>query len=564
MATPNISIPAADFDNQRQALRQFASAQGAFTDVDFDGSYISALIDLLAYNTTMNNFYRNMAVGETNSATAKLRTNVAARAQDNGYIPRSFVSASAVVNIDITSSDTSRANVVVPKGTVVTGIIDNRNFTFSTKEPIVTDVTALTANAITFSTGNIIVSEGIIVSDSYTITTDSDTFEITNSQVDIASISVTVIEDNTVTTDYVNRTSVVGVGPTDRVFFVRLGATGNYFVEFGDGVTGYRPKSGSIVVVDYRVSNGQLPNGINSFTAGQTIDGENNIAITTISSAQGGDVYEDIESIRYNGQQASIKQQRSIYETDFETDIRDNFSIIADINVIGGETLNPPKYGHNVIIGVDKQLNNLTPLEINEITKFLTGRVPLGTQFEFATANILRVGITARLLTNQPTVSNSTRANVISAIAQYADNSVGKFNKPAVESKIQTAIDNSDANIIGNDVTLTAIQSAVTTQQSTVTLAQPIASITTTPFIYNKTSCRLADVNGNVYIVDSTGKQISGIVGSVDYTNGIVTVTATNTSFAQRYDIIVTPENGNILSTGNILLKIQPSDIVIL
>lgn len=561
MVTPTLSIPQADFDSTRDSLKAFVKAQGVFSDVDFDGSYIGALVDTLAYNTSINNYYKTMAVGETRRSTAKLRNNVVARAQENGYIPKSFTSATAVLNFAITSSDKGRSTIVIPKGTVVTGRIDSSNFTFATLEPVITSVSTMGANTITFAASNVLVAEGLTVSESFVYTGDTTLFEINNVQVDTSSISVSVVEDQSVTIPYASAQTVVGIGPEDNVFFTRISPGGLYTVYFGDGITGRKPKVGSIVVVEYRVSNGQLPNGITLFAPGQTIDGEANVQIQTVSGAQGGDIYESTDSIRFNGDQASIVQDRSVYQPDYENDLRKQFPFIADVSVVGGEDIYPPQYGSVIITGVDKQLNNLTSLQLQQIMTYLAKRHPLGLTFKFATANIVRLGIRTKVRSNN--LSSTVVSNVIAALTSFADKNLGKFGASAMKSRIQTAIDNADSNIISNNLQLYGYVTITTATPSYVEFNNGIASVSSTPVVYGNATGRIKDVNGNLQIVDANGTVLSPVLGTVEYTGGVISLQPINTTYNQAVDLIITPSDANILATGSMIIKVQPSDITI-
>ena len=53
MATNNkrLEVTEFDFDDVKENLKVFLGAQNEFTDYDFEGSGMSALLDVLAYNT---------------------------------------------------------------------------------------------------------------------------------------------------------------------------------------------------------------------------------------------------------------------------------------------------------------------------------------------------------------------------------------------------------------------------------------------------------------------------------------------------------------------------------
>ena len=66
-----------DFGDIKTALKDYMRAQTDFTDYDYEGSAISQLLDVLAYNTYYTAFNTNMVVNELFLDSATLRDNVA-------------------------------------------------------------------------------------------------------------------------------------------------------------------------------------------------------------------------------------------------------------------------------------------------------------------------------------------------------------------------------------------------------------------------------------------------------------------------------------------------------
>ena len=78
-----------DFDQIKDQIRQYLRSNSNFTDFDFEGSNMSILIDILAYNTYISAFNSNMVVNESFLDSATLRENVVSLARNIGYVPRS-------------------------------------------------------------------------------------------------------------------------------------------------------------------------------------------------------------------------------------------------------------------------------------------------------------------------------------------------------------------------------------------------------------------------------------------------------------------------------------------
>ncbi len=91
-----------DFTNIKTALREYMRAQTDFTDYDFEGSTLSNLLDVLAYNTYYTAFNTNMVVNEMFLDSATLRDNVVSLAKNLGYTPKSITAPKAVVDLVLT------------------------------------------------------------------------------------------------------------------------------------------------------------------------------------------------------------------------------------------------------------------------------------------------------------------------------------------------------------------------------------------------------------------------------------------------------------------------------
>ena len=98
-----------NFDDIKTSIKDYLRANSNFTDFDFEGSNLSVLINLLAYNTYITAFNTNMAVNETFIDSATLRENVVSLARNIGYVPRSKRAAKAKVDYFIGDLATRRA-----------------------------------------------------------------------------------------------------------------------------------------------------------------------------------------------------------------------------------------------------------------------------------------------------------------------------------------------------------------------------------------------------------------------------------------------------------------------
>ena len=78
-----------NFDQIKESIKDYLRSNSDFSDFDYEGSNMSVLIDVLAYNTYITAFNSNMIANEAFLDSATLRENVVSLARNIGYVPRS-------------------------------------------------------------------------------------------------------------------------------------------------------------------------------------------------------------------------------------------------------------------------------------------------------------------------------------------------------------------------------------------------------------------------------------------------------------------------------------------
>ncbi len=103
---PLVNFSNLDFDEVKISLRDYLKSNSTFTDYDFEGSNLSSILDVLAYNTYITSYNANMVTNEVFIDSATLRENVVSLARNIGYTPRSRTSARATISftVDLTGS----------------------------------------------------------------------------------------------------------------------------------------------------------------------------------------------------------------------------------------------------------------------------------------------------------------------------------------------------------------------------------------------------------------------------------------------------------------------------
>ena len=289
-----------DFDQIKTNFKSFLKEQDIFRDYNQDGSVISQLLDILAYNTHYNAFYLNMVANEMYIDSATTRNAMISLSKLLGYTPKSRTGATANVNISITPDD-APANITVVKNTQFNTVINGVNFSFVTDKSYST--TANSDNS-TVTISNVTLIEGDPLTYRYTANTQdsSQRFTIPNRGVDHSTVSIS-IKENSFTTElspYTLASDLLGVSSTSNVFFIEEASDFKTDIKFGDGVLGRKLKSGNIVIIDYNVCAGVMGNGANNFSVATTVGGYSTATVSTNSKAEGGSDEETINYIRFS------------------------------------------------------------------------------------------------------------------------------------------------------------------------------------------------------------------------------------------------------------------------
>ncbi len=589
MANSNINLINLDFDTLKQNFKTYLKSQDKFKDYDFEGSNINVLLDVLSYNTYLNSFYTNMVASEMFLDTAQIRDSVVSHAKELNYLPRSFKSAEAVVNIVVNTGDPSVSSITIPKGTSFSARIGSNTFSFSTNKNLVVDG----SNGV-FTASSVSIFEGEYVNESFVVdyTQSNQRFVISNPTVDTDSITVTVLEDNgAVALEYSYTTSLLGITSESRSFFLQPAENEKYEVVFGDGIAGRRPKDGAVVIVDYRVTSGELPNGAFKFTSDGPIESYSNVTVATITAAVGGAVNESVESIRFNAPRHYTTQERAITPTDYETLLKINYPEISAVAAYGGEEETPPQYGR-VFLSVDiKDVEGLPDVKVNEYYRFLKDRTPVSIEPVFKNPEFTYINVNSSVnydVTKTDLEPSDIRTLVISAISAFNTTNINNFKKTLRYSRLLDAIDGAHPSIISNETTVRAIKvinPEVNAAQnlsvkfdfpllndkqqriSTVHSAAVKRTIESSIFTFQGRNVIIEDDGNGVLVLSGLSENntytIIKDIGSVDYGLGQLVI---NDFVVSSYPtggikIYARPQSNDIYSTKNNILTIKIEDI---
>tara|TARA_B100001094_G_scaffold201650_1_gene195629 strand:- start:2302 stop:4221 length:1920 start_codon:yes stop_codon:yes gene_type:complete len=371
-----------DFDQIKAQIRSYLRANSNFTDFDFEGSNMSVLIDVLAYNTYISAFNSNMVVNESFLDSATLRENVVSLARNIGYVPRSRKSAEAIINFDFKFNGNSNT-VKLRKGLVCVGAKNNTSYTFSIPEDITVSSPIDTGSSIlvnpprTAEFRNVTIYQGTLLKKFFTVNASLDQkFLLDNSFIDTASIRVFVRKSGSSSgLEYSKVDNIINLDAKSNIYLIQEIKDEKYELIFGDGLFGKKLDNGDVIEVSYIITDGKDGNDgkFFSFSGDAVDDADSPLAssitptISTIQTAKGGGEIEDIDSIKYIAPRVYSSQYRAVTARDYEGIIQSVFPDAESVSVIGGEELDPPEFG-TVVLSVKPRnstyLSDFTKVQI--------------------------------------------------------------------------------------------------------------------------------------------------------------------------------------------------------
>ena len=559
-----------DFNQVKTSLKEYLKANSTFTDYDFEGSNLSSIIDVLAYNTYITSYNANMVANEVFIDSATLRENVVSLARNIGYVPKSRKAAAATISffVDCSNISPTPSTITLKAGPVAatSGTFGNQSFIFS----ICNDITVPILDGIA-NFDEISIYQGSLLTSTFTFSsqTPNQKFILPNAGIDTSLMKVVVRpnEQSSSKTNYTTQDSLFDLDSESKVYFLQEIEDERYQLFFGDGIFGKKLEENNFIKADYIISNGDSGNGVSQFEFAGNLSYERNgldytvtsgvSLITTDIASTGGENIETVESIKKFAPRIYASQNRALTANDYETLIPTRiYQETESVSVFGGEELVPPQYG-KVFISIKPKTGDFLPNLIKEnirikLKKYaVAGIVP-----EILDLKYLYIEIDAKIYYNT-NLANSG-ASVSSIVAQnatkYAESSeMNKYGARFAYSKFLNIIDQSSEAITSN---ITIVQMRRDLRAALNSLAEYSVGFGNAFHIksmdgYNikSSAFRISGFTEDVYLSDipNTNRENGSLflftlptptstsptivrrnVGNIDYKNGIITINPIN------------------------------------
>ena len=591
MATTDkrLTVTDLDFDDIKTNLKTFMRNQDSFTDYDFEGSGINALLDVLAYNTHYLAMNVNMAANEMFLDTASVRASVVSHAKTLGYTPNSARAPVGTINVTLNNIG-NLVTATIPAETDFTATIDDVSYQFVT---IAEYTTPVTNGVLSFS--NIPIYEGTYTKNRYTVDTKNvdQKFKLTSDRADTTTLKVQVFDsaESSNFKTYTLATDITQVGSTSEVYFLQECGDGRFEVYFGDGIVGRAVSDNNVVVLSYVVTNKTKANGATNFRTTATISTITDITVATVDVASGGSERESIQSIKLNAPLDFAAQGRAVTPEDYKAIVPKVYPNAKSVQVWGGEDNSTAVYGRTYISIVptagsitasakETIVNDLkntytiasvTPVIVDPITTFIR----LGVNFKFNKKSTTKT-------------SETLVTNVTNALQNYDASTLQTFNGIFRHSQVTGLIDDVDDSILSNITTVKLSQNITPTLNVNTKYELEFNNAIYNPHtghassdggVLSSTGFKIVgndnemflndDGNGNIrmfYYTDGTTVTYADeTAGAISYTDGRVVITALNISSISNVDgatsdkirIVVTPDSTDVVAVRNQILQID-------
>jgi len=584
MANNNkITTSELDFDKIKESLKTFMKGQSLFSDYDFEGSGLSVLLDVLAYNTHYNALYTNLAVNESFLDSAVKRNSVVSLAKTLGYTPRSASSAKATVNIQVVAPTSSPDSILLSKYSPFTTSVDGTSYTFFTNREYTAVRTTNDNTNYLFSGVELI--EGAPLSYDYTVA-DGVRFLIPNQNCDTSTITVKVQEssNSNIYTTFNLTSSIADVEPDTTAYFLKEIDDGMYEIVFGDGSIGKALSNGNIVHIEYFVTSKGAVNGATSFTYGGSSLAGGTAVVTVLTSASGGSDQESVSNIKFNAPKFYSARNRAVTTEDYQSLILSQLPETEFVSVWGGEDNVPPIYGKVFVCVKPKNVDRLNDAQksyvVNTIlsSKNMVSISPIMVDPEY-----IDIGLDVTVYYNESATTKNTNdiaGLVKDAITAYDSSYLQKFNGVLRYSKLTSVIDGADPSVT-NNITRVTIRRSVepkygVSAQYLINLINPIeqisipgAVVSSEFYLPNDAQVYYMrdDGQGNIQVCydnnEAKGIIVNSKIGTVDYAKGILDIKNLRIESTPNNTLTfsINPDSNDVVSALTQIARIDPDHL---
>ena len=574
-----INLTELDFEQIRTSLRTYLKKQDTVRDLNFEGSAVNFLLDLLAYNTLYYAHYANMISGECFLDSAQLEKSIISLVKPLGYVVPTKTSARSRIQLQ---------NVITDNDIPLT---KPYSVSFSGKTPEGTDYQFWNIDSINMidpnTTEYFSIHEGSLVALVY----GGNGFDFPDQKIliadlnmDIKTLRVSVSKQggsfvywkllDTYSGSFVSDSSnLYSIERTSSGFVIKFQTTSSSTANL---------IAGDVVSFEYLSSNGSNANGTSIFTSIVTPSS----TIVNNQPSFGGLDAPDLDEAKRVAPLVFSAQQRLVTKSDYYGFLA-QLGYSESVNVWGGEDNSPPMYGRVLFsiaaIGTDDNT------EIQNVISLIKERSIITVLPEYIPPRAVVVSFKLNINFNKDTVVSDPVTTVeLMKLKLKEAYSLGEYNNSLTTLAIKTVVESfpgySVNTDIENDLKLVVLV-APSTVISTINLKNRItqgpttnsngtglfSSEFTSPY-YTQGLVSIRDKpikfpgaenppligKLKLYTINSDGEylDLDAIVGDINYKTGVVTLIPNITS--EVFTLNVNPfDSGKIIAKDEIYLTLD-------
>lgn len=588
-------------DYKQSLIDYFKQHSQEFSDYNFEGSSLSHLLDILAYNHQQQMMYLFFAIKENYISDANLRKNVSKLAYNLGYIPQSATAAKLRVKFEFDFSNTptySNNYFVIKAGSIISANTGVLTIMYSLENDYVVSL-----NNDLKAEVELELTEGLWITEEYILNRLDPVITINNANTDLSTLQVTLEINNEIIPCY-TKYGLKELNDKKYTFSIKETSYGTYELYFNN-LSDVLENTQVKVKLKYIVCTGSLGSQVRDFRfvgriVRATLNNDSvlveqnlsinelrdNITYTILENPYGSSDPESTESIKYNAPLLFGSQNRAVTKDDYKVIIKKLFPNYSSIRVFGGEEIKRPRYGK--IFVTIKPKNDFFKLT-NAAKRFIKESIEeytIAAATEVVVLDPLELKIILEIFCTYDSLKfNDTQENFkklvfdvlsnyyfveekddrydefsVSKLINYLYNSIDSLETVTIKPKMQRVIDISE---YGRSITNFEICfcNEIAYNLETPTLFSNSINLIEFPFpVY------LKEFNGQMvaYYMENDIEKVYSTLGTVNFRSGEVLLNNVNISDRNSKLIITAiPEKDVIFSKNNMFLTVSLNNISI-
>ena len=184
MSTPPINLNELEYQQIFDNIKNYISSKSEFTDYDFDGSALSSIVDILAYNTHYHVLFQNILVNEMFLDSSQKLESLNSHAKVLGYTVQNRTASTTTVRVNSVPATSGISAYSRLTGTRT----DNTNLNFYT----IDDVEAESDGTNSFIDLTVFEAQSAVINQVFPINVDTQSVFLPDKNIDTETVRVSV------------------------------------------------------------------------------------------------------------------------------------------------------------------------------------------------------------------------------------------------------------------------------------------------------------------------------------------------------------------------------------